>query len=183
MSDSALATGFEGPLAEFTALREEIVGRQRLQWLVFALQLTSGGAVFAFVISTPSRAAMLLIVPVTTYMLCGRFVMHYHAIHRIGSYIGTVLSDRVPGGLHWENWTRQRENFHLIPAKVFISPYFVAFPGVGVLALTAAPLLFLLNTDLSAWSVSGFAAVWCIGFVLTIQCFLLVWNMHKQWRI
>jgi hypothetical protein len=50
--------GTEGPLAEFAALRQEIIQRQATQHSVLALQLTISGAVFSFALkcSPPTMA-------------------------------------------------------------------------------------------------------------------------------
>jgi hypothetical protein len=56
-----------GVLAEFAALRQEIERRNIVQHALFALQLTSAGAIFSFALSDESRARFLLIVPISTY--------------------------------------------------------------------------------------------------------------------
>jgi hypothetical protein len=56
-------------LAEYAGLRAEIERRTNLQWSVFALQLASAGAITSVAISTAGDLALLLIVPVSSYML------------------------------------------------------------------------------------------------------------------
>ena len=69
-------------LAEFTALRQEVERRRSLQHNLFVLQLTFSAAVFSFALADQKRVLLLLIVPVVTYMLCGRFVsQHYGILH------------------------------------------------------------------------------------------------------
>jgi hypothetical protein len=78
-------------LAEFAALRAEILQRTSLQWNIFALQLTAAGVVFSFALSSPSHTAFLLILPVITYALTGRtFLGHWHG--------GSAVMGRQEGG-------------------------------------------------------------------------------------
>ena len=55
--------GSDGPLAEFTALRQEIERRNVVQHGLFALQLTSAGAIFSFALSGSGRSGFLLNCP------------------------------------------------------------------------------------------------------------------------
>lgn len=45
------ATGFEGPLAEFAALRQELEGLSGTYQNTFALQLSAAGAIFSFALT------------------------------------------------------------------------------------------------------------------------------------
>lgn len=102
--------GFDGPLAEFSALREEIQARVKAQQQMLSLQLTLSGAVFGFAISQPGKTALLLIVPFSSYLLCGRLVAQHFGTLRVAKYIKEDLSDRVPGGLRWEQWLEQQQS-------------------------------------------------------------------------
>jgi hypothetical protein len=103
--------GHEGPLAEFVALRQEIERRNVVQHALFVLQLTSAGAIFSFTLSGKAHAGFLLIIPVSAYMLCARYVEQQFGIQRAASYIKNELSDRVPGGLGWEAWQVRHPEF------------------------------------------------------------------------
>ena len=128
--------GFEGPLAEFTALREEIQERVKAQQQLMSLQLTGSAAVFGFAVTQDGMKALLLIVPFTSYLLCGRLVAQHFAIFRVAEYIQHHLSPRVPGGLLWERWLRERPTGqHLLGA---VLPLLLSFVGAGVLALVWA---------------------------------------------
>ncbi|MEV6871507.1 hypothetical protein [Amycolatopsis sp. NPDC051128] len=52
-----------GPLAEFVALRAEILHLGEQQWKATAFLITTTGAVFGFALSLPGRIPLLLIVP------------------------------------------------------------------------------------------------------------------------
>ena len=97
----------DGPLAEFTALRAEILQSLQIQWNSFALQLTATGAIFSFALSSSSRTGLLLILPVVTYALSNYWVNNLTTLERIGRYIRDDLSGRVPGELKWERWLKE----------------------------------------------------------------------------
>lgn len=87
-------------LAEFAALRAEILQRQSIQWNTFALQLTAAGVVFSFALSNPSHTGFLLILPVVTYALTGRYVSQSIGTEKVGIYIREVLDVKLKGQLH-----------------------------------------------------------------------------------
>jgi hypothetical protein len=84
-------------LAEFAALRAEILQRQNIQWNTFALQLTAAGVVFSFALSNPSHTGFLLILPVVTYALTGRYVSQSIGTEKVGIYIREVLNVKFEG--------------------------------------------------------------------------------------
>jgi hypothetical protein len=100
-SKAALDLG-DGPLAEFVALREEMQERFKAQQMLLSLQLTLVATIFGFAISQRGIAALLLIVPFSSYLLCGRQVAQHFAGQRIAQYITDELTPRVHGGLGWE---------------------------------------------------------------------------------
>jgi len=168
--------GTEGPLAEFGALRQEILQRQATQHNVLALQLTISGAVFSFALTGASRSGFLLIVPISTYLLCSRFVEDHVGIGQLGRYIREHLSPRIPGGLDWESWiARNPANFG-IPGLLWVYAYYVTYPGVAVLALgAAAPSTFTFGHGSRPLAVTvGLSAVWLIGLSVTALCCLLL---------
>jgi hypothetical protein len=98
----------EGPLAEFVALRAELLQLGQYQHQLVALNLTFAGAVLGFVVSRNVIAQVALVVPVVSYLLCMRSVMLSLGIHEIGCYIRDDLDTRVCGGLRWERWLQER---------------------------------------------------------------------------
>lgn len=131
--DVGARLGFDGPLAEFGALRSEIELRAKHQNQIVIFQLTMNGAVFSFALTRPSLLLSVLIVPFSSYLLCGRYAAAHRAITRIARYIRDDLSDKVPGGLGWEQKTRtepRRGRFF-----GWLVPFMLAFPGASAVAL------------------------------------------------
>src|ERR1017187_7045855 len=102
----------EACLAEFSALRDEILQRFATNWSVFALQLTAAAVIFSFALSSSGRTGFLLILPLTTYALAGRFMGNLLAINSIGTYIREVLGPRTRGALYWEDWLLKHPQVH-----------------------------------------------------------------------
>ncbi|MGH3194850.1 MAG: hypothetical protein ACRDNT_02715, partial [Streptosporangiaceae bacterium] len=86
-----------------------ILQRQNIQWNTFALQLTAAGVVFSFALSNPSHTGFLLILPVVTYALTGRYVSQSIGTEKVGIYIREVLDVKLKGQLHWEEWNKTQE--------------------------------------------------------------------------
>jgi hypothetical protein len=91
-------------LAEYTALRTESERRANIQWNVLALQTTSSGAVAGLAISTASDPALLLIIPLLSYMFGSRYILHDFHIKLIQQYVRTSLSGRLHDRLEWDRW-------------------------------------------------------------------------------
>lgn len=184
MNDARELDPTQGPLAEFAALRAEIDRRSTLQHNTIALQITSAGAIFGFAVSAANRTTLLLILPITSYMLTARFVAYYYGITLIASYITTVLSRQIGGGLQWEDWRRDNLRKHEDRALTLVNPLFIIFPGVGTLALVVA-LVTAPSKDFENFSwftIAGFIFAWSIGAVLTALAFRLVLQITKQYR-
>lgn len=164
---------FEGPLAEFNSLRSEIDSRAKFQQQILALQLTLTSTVIGFVLSRQQLEGLLLIVPLSSYLLCGRYVAQRNAIQAASRYISQELSPRVPGGFGWVIWSLEnRRSGRLLGWGL---PMTLAFPGVSALALlwTYHPML----VDNSGhWPlVLGLSAVWYMGALATlISTYLLL---------
>ncbi|WP_250030162.1 hypothetical protein [Paractinoplanes maris] len=166
----------ESALAEFTALRAEIVARQNIQQGLLSLQLTAAGALFSLALSGAGRSAALLILPLITYMLAGRHVSHSYACQSIGTYIRTKLSARVRGGLGWEHWLKaHRANPRRYRA---LNPLFITFPGISILALVGSvPYLAALNGSSTA---TMLWLCWAAGAVLAASSSRLVWRVRSD---
>jgi hypothetical protein len=91
-------------LAEYAALRTEVDRRATVQWNVLALQLTSAGVIASLAISRASDIALLLVIPLSSYMLGSRYILHDFHLKLISRYIRDSLSGRLGGHLAWENW-------------------------------------------------------------------------------
>jgi hypothetical protein len=174
-------TGMEPPsgpdvqvlLAEYAGLRAEIERRTNLQWSVFALQLASAGAVASVAITTVGNLALLLIIPVSSYMLGSRYILHDFYIKLIRRYLRDEHGLR--DALRWESWRRREVNAapgQWLGVKGLLHPTRMAFEGVGILALlaTLAAALYLWSTHVPGWPVvAGWAAGWVLGTAATAE--------------
>ena len=136
---------------------------------------------FSFALTGTSRSGFLLIVPLSTYMLCSRFVEDHVGIRQLGRYIDEHLGPRIPGGLGWESWVARNPVRFGIRGLQWIYAYFVTYPAVAVLALAAAaPSTF--STAHGRHSPAATAAlivVWLLGLAVTVLCCLLLWRNTK----
>jgi hypothetical protein len=107
-SDKELSA--QAALAEFAALRSEVLQAFSMQWNTIALQLTVTGVLFSFSLTSRARTGFLLIVPMVSFILNGRCLRSERLILTVAVYIMNELSPRVPGGLRWEEWIRSRSS-------------------------------------------------------------------------
>lgn len=165
-SPTGQTQGFEGPLAEFVALREQILDRAKGQQQMLTLQLTLSGGIFGFSVSKHSMTALLLIVPFSSYLLCGRLVNQHFSTVRAAKYIREELSPRIPGGLHWEEWLDQPEPRAPNPFGVEL-PLFITFVGASLLSLTWSLAYVLTCSGMTTMAKIGLIAVWSMGLTIT----------------
>jgi hypothetical protein len=171
--------GAEGPLTEFAALRHEIDSRGKVQSNLLTLQLTISGAVFSFALTDPSRRAFLLLLPFSTYMLCGRFATQHAGIMLLAAYIRDSLSHRVPGGLQWEQWRLHNRQTDL-PAIGWIAPLFINFPAVALMALAwVSPQVFVVDWSFEVVGHLGLIGTWLLGLIATGTSIWLVWEIRR----
>lgn len=144
---------------------------------MLALQITIAGAVFGFALSGARREALLLVIPLTTYMTFGRYITHAVFITLISRYINTELSSRVPGGLRREEW--RAANASDAGLGIFTRLHFagVAYPGVATIAVGAFMIAAVQN-DLAAGKVWG--TIVGVLVMLIINVLLIV---RTLWRL
>lgn len=171
----SLSSGCEGPLLEFVALREEILDRVRGQQQLCSHQLTISAMVFGFALSQREMIAVMLIVPFSSYLLCGRIVAQHFGTLRVAEYIMDHLSARVPGGLHWEAWLRIGPTKpHLFGSLL---PYLVTFTGASALALVSTFGFVFDAHDGGLGMQIGFITVWCLALAATALSTTLLLQM------
>jgi hypothetical protein len=153
-------------IAEFAALRAEILQRSSLQWKIVALQLTAAGVIVSFALSSPSHTGFLLILPLISYALIARYISHFLVIQALGTYIHDVLEVRAKGELHWQTWYRaQPLSRHRI--LNWLNANFLVFPGTSVIALAwEAPYVWESHT--SAGKRVLIIIIWLIGVAVTV---------------
>jgi hypothetical protein len=163
-------------LAEYTALRAEMERRANIQWHVLALQTTSAGAVAGLAISSVSNPALLLIIPLFSYMFGSRYILHDFHIKLIQQYVRTSLSGRLHDRLEWDRWKTSalsrgaRTSWFQVTRWNVAHPTRLAFEGAAVLALGTAALgsLYQWWDDPPPWIlIMGFALLWIVGAAAT----------------
>jgi hypothetical protein len=160
-------------LAEYTALRTEVDRRATVQWNVLALQLTSTGVIASLVISHTSEIALLLVIPLSSYMLGSRYILHDFHLKFISRYIRDSLSGRLGGRLAWESWKISQITSDTGPrgwltptAWNLLHPTQLAFEGIAWLALLTGGLAaaYSWHDKAPAWGlILGFALLWILG--------------------
>lgn len=171
--------GYDGPLTEFSALRDEIQERVKSQQHMLSLQLTLAAAVFGFAISRAGMTALLLIVPFSSYLLCGRLVAHHFGTLRVAKYIKEELSGRVPGGLRWEHWLseQQRRRPHFLGSTL---PLLLTFVGASVLALAWTTGYVFARDGVAGFPRVGLVVLWILGLVAAGLSTMLVLQMSDR---
>ena len=166
----------QGPLAEYAALRQEVAARLGFMHQLLALQLTVTGTVIAVSFSTVGRSSLLLILPWSSYLLCGRYVSQEYGIDRIGEYHRQWLSRRIPGSLGWEQW--MMDHPRQITNLGWRIPLFVAFPGIAAFALawTANSIFHVRN--LTDATIAGIV-IWVVGLILTTLSVMTINSILK----
>ena len=164
-------------LAEYSALRSEVDRRANIQWSVLALQITSAGVIASLAISRPADIALLLVIPLSSYMLGSRYILHDYHLRLISRYIRDSLSGRLQGNLAWERWKAdqiepdvQRSNWFTATGWNLVHPTRLAFEGIAWLALLAAAFAaaYVWRDKVPAWGlILGFVLLWILGAIAT----------------
>jgi hypothetical protein len=164
-------------LAEYAALRAEVDRRATVQWNVLALQLTSTGVIASLAISHASGIVLLLVIPLSSYMLGSRYILHDFHLKLISRYIRESLSERLHGQLAWESWKISQitpdsgPRGWLTPtAWNLLHPTRLAFEGIAWLTLLTAALAaaYSWRNQAPAWGlILGFTLLWILGALST----------------
>ena len=113
---------FEVALAEYSALRSEILSRSQTQQAMTGLAVTIFGVAAAAALDGKHEAMVVL--PIVTIMLGLAHLGQTRGIRRIASYIATELDRAAPGLSHWEIHVRNRSFLRRAGASV---PYVFVF--------------------------------------------------------
>jgi hypothetical protein len=171
--------GHDGPLAEFSALRQEIQELVKAQQQLLSLQLTVSATIFGFAISRPGMTGLLLILPFTSYLLCGRLVAAQFGTLRDAQYIMEELNGRIPGGVGWEGWLRRRQSRdpYLLGSTL---PRLLTFVATSVLALCWTFGYVFGRDDVEAWPRIGLVTAWILGIAATVFSTVLLLRMAQR---
>lgn len=161
----------EGPLAEYSALRQEVTARLSFMHQIMGLQLTITGTVVAISLSAPNRSGLLLVLPWSSYLLCGRYISQEHGVDRILDYNRRHLSHVIPGGIGWEQWII--DNPRGLIKLGWLIPLTVAFPGASAFSLAWTSTAVIHSR---ADSIHGmiFIFLWISGLLLTALSILTI---------
>lgn len=89
-------------VAEYKALREEIVKRIELEHAVLNLTLVATGALFSVGLQAAVPTSVLLIYPMLALFLAAEWMHHHVRDRQMGAYIAE-LENEIPE-LKWEHW-------------------------------------------------------------------------------
>jgi hypothetical protein len=168
--------GFEGPLAEYTALRQEMANRAQLQQVMLTTQLTITGAVFGFALSGPDRVALLLVLPVSGYLLCARYIAQAYAIARISRYLREHLHHRIPGGLGWDFWTLRQPRSYV--RYGWLAPLMLSFPGAAAVAVLWVAVD-AVRAGREVWERAGLLVLSGVGLAATVASAMLIQRVYS----
>ena len=158
----------QAALAEFTALRTEALQAISMEWTIIAFQLTATGVLFSFALTNSSRTGFLLIVPIVSYVLSGRYLRNDASFILIGKYIRTDLSQRVPDGLHWEEWYKKVLFPKQVKALQSLSYGPALFSLISIVSLAWVFPYTWSENKISAFSLSMVRIVWVLDSAATV---------------
>ena len=120
----------------------------------------------SFSLTSHSRTGFLLIVPVVSYILNGRYLRSERLVVLIATYIMSDLSPRVPGGLKWEAWLRSRPSQNQILRWFAHGPLVFSMISIITLAWTVP---YILHADkLSKTGRWMLGTAWLLDLALTM---------------
>lgn len=96
---SPVSTEFR--LAEYGALREEILQLQEEGHKLVTFQAIASGAIFSYALGDSTRIDALLVLPVITFLLGSRYHNSQRSLIRAGDYIRSRIEPKSEGGLNW----------------------------------------------------------------------------------
>lgn len=128
-------------------------------------------------ISHVADVALLLVIPLSSYMLGSRYILHDYHLKLISMYIRDSLSGRLGGYLKWEAWKAdqlapdvEERRWFTVTGWNLLHPTRLAFEGVAWLALVAAAFAgaYAWRDGSPAWGlILGFALLWILGALAT----------------
>jgi hypothetical protein len=151
-------------LAEYAALRAEILARTGQQETLVTANLTIAAAIAAFVIGQAhSPTGALLLIPSTSLALAGFWITHMVHISRIGEYI---RQDLWVWKLSWEEKVGDVAWRWSLGALGALLPFLVPAGAAVVFALASGPGLLEI--------------VIASGYLIAITCGLLLFERERR---
>lgn len=154
-------------IAEYNALREEILKLTDIQYQIAALALIAPGTLITIGFQLKNATMIILIYPIFALFLAACWLNNAHGIYRLGLYIRKRIEPKVgEENIGWETFSRQTpmDHYHL-----GFWGYRAIFIGTAVLAILAALSIATYN-----WIVIV-SLVIAIGCTLANAALLLCW--------
>ncbi len=173
-----------GPLAEFNALRAEILQLSEQQQKTTTVLITTTGAVFGFALSGSGRMPFLLIIPLVAYILCAQWVHVHDLANRAAHYIRVELDKKIPGGLGWEQWLREKRGdlrLRRVLTRTWTQPAILVYPAMSCLALTTTAVWFFNTRQSPATPMAIVGAIaWTFGLTITALSLALMLRSNRR---
>jgi hypothetical protein len=120
--------GGEGRLAEFSALRTEIIDLNSAQRALMSLNLTASATLTGFTVGHADRVGLMVVVAFLSPTLGLLYLGYARSVFRLGDYIQARLEGDLDIG--WEAWSRprRRKNYWAIVEQgvpiglIFLAP-------------------------------------------------------------
>jgi amino acid permease len=159
-------------IAEFQALRDEILKRAEFQYQVINLTLIVASAFLSIGAQTNVAASVLLVYPLIALFLSSAWANNGNHIKRIGRYILRCLEAKAIG-LGWESYIKQQTG---VQRPEFLETISTS----GLFLVTEFLSVGLALTKLSYTTIE---VVLLIGSICAIMLTLLVfWRASRGWR-
>jgi hypothetical protein len=157
----------DGLLAEYNALRSEILKRIELRNSIMFGTLTFAGVLLSFGLTTPTLALIYVII---SMFLASAWVQSDVIISNIGHYIREKL-ESPQTGLRWETHRQKARTVQV--SKTWFQPSAVSSSG-GVFLVTQAVAILIAFSNLESFSVLE----WVLS-AIAIVCFFLTFYFFQ----
>jgi hypothetical protein len=171
------ARGVDVAIAEFNALRAEIVGIRNTQAALVGVALTAIGALFTLALKDPDPGdeRLLLAVPPLGLIVSLLHLGESFRIHRLGDYIrdriALYLHDKTGYDPSWERWHYERAwNLSTVmKATVFDGAVTLLLVAASISALWYSGVAWNERTALLALTATALSAIAPILFAVTLK--------------
>jgi hypothetical protein len=161
-------------LAEYVALRAEIVSRLSSQATLVGVTLTAEGVVAGIVLTGKTSPDLLLVVPIIAPALGLFYIDHMRQLGLVGLYIRSTLWPLLQGQVanvaipSWEaTWAAYNDPERHTRKRAYINfLLLMALPPGAVFFLSAVVALAI--TASAAFRDAAYAALWALGCSLTV---------------
>jgi hypothetical protein len=123
----------------------------------------------------------LLILPFVTYALGGRYLFEYYSMQKLATYIMEDLSPKIPGGVHWETWRRQKPPSYE-PLFGWFAPLPMIFPLASVTAILWPISYIWFDSQISDSRRVVFGIAWIVSLLFTVLSIYKI-KQSRDWRI